>query len=115
MKTIYPIFLSLCLFVAGCVTPAPEPVRPVPPVPPVQPVPPPAPPKPPKPEPPKPPVVVMPVSSYLITQFDENGASVRTWEVDSYTEKSFPNRVTFEYDGKTVTVDGSFQIDRKIK
>lgn len=105
MKTLYSILV--CLFIAGCVTPAPEPVRPVPPVPPVQPVPPPA--------PPKPPVVVMPVSSYLITQFDENGASVRTWEVDSYTEKSFPNRVTFEYEGKTITVDGSFQIDRKIK
>lgn len=101
MKTFISILLAVCLI--GCTITAPVP----PPEPPVVVVP-------PTPEPPKPPVV-KPTGSYIITQFDENGVKVHEWEVDDYTERSFPNRVTFVYDGQVITVDGSFQIDRKLK
>lgn len=94
MKTLLSILFCLCM--VGCVTPTPvEPPSP--------------------PEPPKPPVVVVPTGPYLITKFDSNGVPLKTWEVEAYDERSFPRRVTFEHDGQTITLDGSFQIDRKLK
>lgn len=88
MKTFTSILLAVCL--VGCTTTAPV-------------------------SPPEPPVVEKPTGSYIITKFDENGVKVKEWEVDDYAERSFPNRVTFVYDGQVVTVDGSFQIDRKLR
>ena len=52
-----------------------------------------------------------PFGSYLITQYAPDGKPVQTWHSTSYTEGDFPGSVTFETGGKTVTVEGSYQID----
>ena len=53
-----------------------------------------------------------PLGSYLITQYAPNGTPVQTWHSTSYTEGDFPGSVSFDVNGKTVTIEGSYQIDR---
>ena len=53
-----------------------------------------------------------PFGSYLITRYAPNGTPIETWHATSYVEGDFPGSVTFEVNGKPVTVDGSYQIDQ---
>lgn len=71
------------------------------------------PPPPPPPAPDPPPVVVDCIqASYIITEYSEAGTVERTWHVTSYAESEFPRQLTFQYDGRTITLSGSYQIDQ---
>lgn len=83
MKTFLAILLSLVL--AACAD-----------------VPPPSP-------PPSPPAPVV-TGHYIIKEFSGDGAVLRVWITDNYSESSFPRRVTFTADGKQTTLSGSYEI-----
>lgn len=62
----------------------------------------------PTPQPPAP----APSGLYLIREFDSKGIAIHSWEVPTYRETAFPSTVTFDSDGKTITLRGSYQIDK---
>lgn len=62
---------------------------------------------------PEPPDVT--IGRYQILQYSAPGKVIKTYEVSSYTEKEFPPSVTFVYNGQTVTLSGSYQINEFLK
>lgn len=52
---------------------------------------------------------------FQILEFSAPGKVVRTYEVSSYVEKEFPPSVTFIYNGQTVTLSQSYQINELLR
>jgi beta-xylosidase len=54
-----------------------------------------------------------PVGSYVITQRGPNGEVMRQYETTSYQHNFFPPSVSFDADGKRVTIKGSWDVEVK--
>lgn len=48
---------------------------------------------------------------FVIRQFSEAGNVVKSYETTSYHETDFPRSVTFNHQGRYITLEGSYQID----
>lgn len=92
MKTLSKLLLALLLATcAACTSPAPIPPTP--------------------PEPPEPPVPVA-VGHFTILEYDTPGQVARIYSgVTSFKEQDFPRAVTFDYNGRLITLTGSYQIN----
>jgi hypothetical protein len=96
MKTLKHIFIACCMVytascgivhLASCTAPVPTP------------------------KPPNPPIVQPPSGKYIIMEFDAPGHVKHTWYVTTFKETNFPRSVTFQTEGRTVTLHGSYEID----
>lgn len=52
---------------------------------------------------------------FVILEFSAPGKVVRSYEVESFVETEFPRTVTFSFNGRTVTLSGSYQINEFLK
>lgn len=86
MKRLISIFLSFCL--VACNTPQPVPPPPVPPAPVVD-------------------------ATYIIREFNVDGTVKHEWAVKSYRETKFPSSVTFLVNGEVVTLNRSYEIQKR--
>ncbi len=85
--------LILCLLLVACSGTAP--------------IPPPSPPK------PRPPIIQPSTGRFIILEFDAIGHVKHTWYVTTFHETDFPRTVTFQADGKTITLRGSYEVDQE--
>lgn len=66
---------------------------------------------PPAPDPLPPPAPMPAIGQYVIHEVDENGKTLRRWDVDRYEHNFFPRWVKFrDATGQTVTLTDSFEI-----
>jgi hypothetical protein len=49
--------------------------------------------------------------NFEILEFNAPGNVVRRYQVNSYEETMFPSTVTFQHQGTTITLRGSYQIN----
>lgn len=54
-----------------------------------------------------------PAGSYIITHYDENRKVLNKYEVESYNHNFFPPSVSFDANGKRVTIRGSWDVTEK--
>lgn len=48
--------------------------------------------------------------TYYITEFGPNKEIVQTYTVTSFQERPIPPQITFTYQGKKITLKGSYQV-----
>lgn len=66
---------------------------------------------PPPPDPTPPPAPAPAIGQYVIHELDENGKTLRRWDVDRYEHNFFPRWVKFkDVTGQTVILEESFEI-----